>query len=199
MKIDEIDLPDNILEIFKKEGLNELYPPQVDAVPKIFEGKNLVVAIPTASGKSLLAYLAILRGFLRGMKSIYVVPLRALASEKYEDLKKFEAIGLNVKLAIGNYDSSTNSVKDADVVVATSEKFDSLIRHDFNYLYDLGVIVIDEIHLLKDPDRGPTLEMILTKIKSLNTNAQLIALSATIKNYKELAKWLNAEYIYSEF
>ncbi len=199
MKIDEIGLPDYILEIFKKEGLNELYPPQVDAIPKIFEGKNLVVAIPTASGKSLLAYLAILRGFLRGMKSIYVVPLRALASEKYEDLKRFETIGLNVKLAIGNYDSSTKSLKDADVVVATSEKFDSLIRHDFNYLYDLGVIVIDEIHLLKDPSRGPTLEMILTKIKSLNTSAQLIALSATIKNYKELAKWLNAEYIYSEF
>jgi len=199
MKIDDIDLPDNILEIFKNEGLNELYPPQAEAVPKIFEGKNLVVAIPTASGKSLLAYLAILRGFLRGMKSIYVVPLRALASEKYEDLKRFEAIGLNVKLAIGNYDSSTKSLKDADVVVATSEKFDSLIRHDFNYLYELGVIVIDEIHLLKDPDRGPTLEMILTKIKSLNTSAQLIALSATIKNYKELAEWLNADYIYSEF
>jgi helicase len=199
MKIDEIGLPDNILEIFRKEGLNELYPPQVEALPKILEGKNLVVAVPTAGGKSLLAYLAILRGFLKGMKSVYVVPLRALASEKYDDLKKFESIGLNVKLAIGDYDSSTKSLKNADVVVATSEKFDSLIRHDFNYLYDLGVIVIDEVHLLKDPERGPTLEMILTKIKSLNTSAQLIVLSATIKNYKELAKWLDAEYIYSEF
>ncbi|MGC8497386.1 MAG: DEAD/DEAH box helicase [Thermoplasmata archaeon] len=199
MKINEIGLPDNILEIFMENGLKELYPPQAEAIPKILEGKNLVIAIPTASGKSLLAYIAILRGFLKGMKSIYVVPLRALASEKYEDLKRFEAIGLKVKLAIGDYDSSTKILKDADVVVATSEKFDSLLRHDFNYIYDLGVIVIDEIHMLKDPDRGPTLEMILTKIKSLNTSAQLIALSATIKNYKELAKWLNAEYIFSEF
>ncbi len=199
MHIRDVPLPGDWLQVFEKEGIRELYPPQEDAIRRIFNGKNLVVAIPTASGKTLIGYLAILRAFKMGLKSVYIVPLRALAMEKYEELKRFEKFGMRVALAMGDYDSPPGYLKYYDVVIATSEKMDSILRHDLEFAYNLGVIIVDEIHLLGEPSRGPTLEMVISKIRDINDDAQIIALSATIKNSNEIAAWLNAEHIYSEF
>ncbi len=199
MNLEEVPLNGEILDVFREEGIKYLYPPQKDALDKIFSSRNVVVSIPTASGKSLIAYLAILRAFKKGLKSIYIVPLRALAMEKYDDLKKFEKFGMKVALAMGDYDSPSGYLKYYDVVVATSEKMDSILRHDISYAYELGVIVVDEIHLLGEESRGPTLEMVITKLRELNEDAQIIALSATIKNAEEIASWLNGDLIYSEF
>lgn len=199
MNLEQIPLPSEFLEIFKEEGINYLYPPQEEAIEKIFQGRNLVVAIPTASGKTLIAYMAILRAFTKGLKSVYIVPLRALAMEKYEELRRFEKFGMKVALAMGDYDSPAGYLQHYDVVIATSEKMDSILRHDLDYAYTLGVVVIDEIHLMGEEGRGPTLEMVISKLRSLNEEAQIIALSATIKNSEEIADWLNAEHIYSEF
>jgi len=90
MRPDELDLPKGVVEILRKEGITELYPPQITALPLALAGRNLVLAMPTASGKSLIAYLAALRHVLEGGgKVLYIVPLRALATEKFEDLKRF--------------------------------------------------------------------------------------------------------------
>ncbi len=199
MHIEDIPLEPEFIEIFKKEGIEYLYPPQAEAIPEIFRGKNLVVAIPTASGKTIIAYTAILRAFKMGLKSAYIVPLRALAMEKYEELKRFESLGLRVALAIGDYDSSPGALRNFDVVIATSEKMDSLLRHSIEFAYDLGVVILDEVHLLGDESRGPTLEMVITKIRDVNDSVQIIALSATVGNSEDIAKWLNAIHIYSEF
>ncbi|RLJ09612.1 MAG: restriction endonuclease subunit R, partial [Candidatus Aenigmatarchaeota archaeon] len=199
MELDQIPLPSEFLDVFKQEGIRELYPPQEAAIKEIFKGKNLVVAIPTASGKTLIGYMAILRAFKMGLKSVYIVPLRALAMEKYEELKRFEKFGMRVALAMGDYDSPPGYLKYYDVIIATSEKMDSILRHDVEFAYNLGVVVVDEIHLLGEPSRGPTLEMVISKIRDVNGDAQIIALSATIKNSEELAHWLGAEHIYSEF
>ncbi len=199
MEIYDIPLPNEWLKVFEDEGIKYLYPPQEEAIKKVFGGRNLVVAIPTASGKTLIGYIAILRAFKMGLKSVYIVPLRALAMEKYEELKSFEKFGMKVALAMGDYDSPAGYLKHYDVVIATSEKMDSILRHDVEYAYNLGVVIVDEIHLMGDPSRGPTLEMVISKIRDVNDEAQIIALSATIKNSQEIAKWLNAEHIYSEF
>ncbi len=199
VELDQIPLPSEFLDVFKREGIRYLYPPQEEAIEKIFQGRNLVVSIPTASGKTLIAYMAILRAFTRGLKSVYIVPLRALAMEKYEELRRFEKFGMKVALAIGDYDSPAGYLKHYDVVIATSEKMDSILRHDLDYAYTLGVVVVDEVHLMGEEERGPTLEMVLSKIRALNDEAQVIALSATIRNSEEIAAWLNAEHIYSEF
>ncbi len=199
MKIGEIPLNRDWLRVFEEEGIRYLYPPQEAAIKKIFEGRNLVVSIPTASGKTLIAYIAILRAFSLGLKSVYIVPLRALAMEKYEELKRFEKFGMKVALAMGDYDSPAGYLRHYDVVIATSEKMDSILRHELEYAYELGVIIVDEVHLLGEEERGPTLEMVISKLRSLNEEAQIIALSATIKNSEELARWLGGEHIYSEF
>ncbi|AGB04530.1 superfamily II helicase [Aciduliprofundum sp. MAR08-339] len=199
MKISDIPLKREWLQIFEEEGIRELYPPQEEAIKKLFKGKNLVVAIPTASGKTLVGYIAILRAFKMGLKSVYIVPLRALAMEKYEELKRFERFGMRVALAIGDYDSPSGYLKHYDVVIATSEKMDSILRHDLEYAYNLGVVIVDEVHLMGEPTRGPTLEMVISKIRDVNDEAQIIALSATIKNSEEIASWLEGEHVYSEF
>ncbi|HEY5604945.1 MAG TPA: DEAD/DEAH box helicase, partial [Thermoplasmata archaeon] len=181
------------------QGIEELYPPQADAIGPALLGENLVLAIPTASGKSLVAYLAIIASVLRGGKALYIVPLRALASEKYEDLKEFERIGIKVGMSVGDYDSPDPSLEKFDVIVATSERADSLLRHRINWLQQLTVVVADEVHLINDADRGPTLEVTLAKLRQVNPKAQVLALSATIKNSDQLAKWLEAEHVKSDW
>ncbi|HSA35511.1 MAG TPA: DEAD/DEAH box helicase, partial [Methanomassiliicoccales archaeon] len=86
-------LPPKVLEILAEDGITSLYPPQEKAVPLVLQGKNLVLAVPTASGKSLVAYLAAVKRVLEDHgKVLYIVPLKALAAEKLEELKRFEQL-----------------------------------------------------------------------------------------------------------
>lgn len=197
--MDELGLDPRIVQRLKEDGIEELYPPQEKAIWPALEGKNLVLAIPTASGKSLVAYLAILQAVLRGGKALYIVPLKALASEKFEDLTRFESLGVKVGESSGDFDEIDPKLHMYDVVVVTSEKADSLLRHRVRWLEQLSVVVADEVHLMNDPERGPTLEVTLVKFRTFNPNAQVIALSATIKNSRELAEWLDAELVESDW
>ncbi|MCK5290716.1 MAG: DEAD/DEAH box helicase [Thermoplasmata archaeon] len=199
MKLSEIDLGEGVIDILREQGIEEFYPPQADSIGPTLSGKNVVLAMPTASGKSLVAYLAIIKAVQKGGKALYIVPLRALASEKYDDLKAFEKLGLKVALSIGDFDSADPTLEKFDVIIATSEKADSLLRHRSHWLERLSVVVADEIHLMNDPNRGPTLEITLSKLKQINPKAQIVALSATINNSQEMADWLKAEHIASDW
>jgi len=186
-----------IYEVLKKEKIKELRPAQVKAIKKrLLKGKNLLVCTPTASGKTLIAELAGVKSILEGKgKTVYIVPLKALANEKYKDFKKKYGHLLKVALSIGDLDASDPYLADYDLIITTSEKFDSLIRHHATWLNNVKTLVIDEIHLMNDPGRGPTLEILITMLREILQNVQIIALSATIGNPKELASWLNADLI----
>ncbi len=199
MRIADLGLDPRIPPILAEQGITDLYPPQEPATSAALAGKSLVLAIPTASGKSLVAYLAILQAVLRGGKALYIVPLRALASEKHDDLKAFEPLGIRVGLTMGDYDRIDPSLEKFDVIIATSERADSLLRHRTGWLKSLTVVVADEVHLINDGDRGPTLEVTLAKLRQVNPSAQVIALSATIGNSEEIAAWLQAEHVTSEW
>jgi helicase len=189
-------LPDHL----RDDGIEELYPPQAEAVERgVTDGQNLVAAVPTASGKTLIASLAMLSSIERGGKALYIVPLRALASEKQADFETFEAYGLDVGVSTGNYESEGGWLADKDIVVATSEKVDSLVRNDAPWLDELTCVVADEVHLVDDAERGPTLEVTLAKLRTLNPDLQTVALSATIGNAGELAGWLDADLVDSEW
>lgn len=200
MRIADLQLPEGVADILREDGIEELYPPQEKAVPLALEGKNLFLAVPTASGKSLVAYLAALKHVLeKGGKALYIVPLRALAAEKYEDLMQFSKLGVRVGVAVGDFDSPDPDLERYDIIVATSEKADALLRHRTSWLEKISLVVADEVHLIHDPERGPTLEVTLTKFRRFNPDLQVIALSATVKNSKELADWLKAEHIASNW
>ncbi|WXG43166.1 MAG: DEAD/DEAH box helicase [Promethearchaeati archaeon SRVP18_Atabeyarchaeia-1] len=199
MKISELAVPESVKAILEKEGYVDLYPPQEDAIRKgVLEGKNLVLAVPTASGKTLVAELCMVKSILEsGGKAIYLVPLKALADEKNREFKKYEKIGVRVVQSTGDLDSSDQWLRNFDLVVSTTEKVDSLIRHHADWMGSLTTIVADEVHLINENERGPTLEVVLARLMQLNPSAQVLALSATISNSDEIAKWLKADLVTS--
>ncbi len=193
-------LPQEIIRFYEERGFKELYPPQAEAVERgLLEGKSMLLAIPTASGKTLLAELAMLKAALEGKRSLYIVPLRALAAEKYDSFRKFKVLGVDVGISTGDFDKRDERLGKNKIIIATSEKADSLMRNGASWVRDLGVLVCDEIHLLNDVGRGPTLEMTITKLRHLNPKLQIIGLSATVANGSEIADWLGAEMVSSDW
>ncbi len=200
MRVDELDIPESIVKALNAEGFVELHPPQAEAIPLALEGKNLVAAIPTASGKSLIGYVPALKMIVTNRRKVlYIVPLKALASEKKDDLDRFADLGVKVHLSSGDLDAEDRGLADANVVVATSEKADSMIRHGSDWIRDIGLVIADEIHMIHDAGRGPTLEVALTKLMRRNSDLQVIALSATISNADDLAAWLHADLVRSDW
>ncbi len=197
VKLSELDFPDEFIQAVG--GDFELYPHQEEAIKKLRENRNLIVAVPTAAGKTLIAYAAIYDMLKLGKKSLYIVPLKALAFEKYEELKSFRKLGYKVTIATGDYDASASFVRSFDVIVCTSEKADSMFRHDPSIVYDIGLIVADEAHLIGDQSRGPRLESVLTETKLLNPDTMILALSATISNSDEMCEWLDSGIVQSDF
>jgi len=193
-------IPREVAELYKKEGIRELYPPQAEAIERgLLEGKSLLVSVPTAAGKTMLAELAMLKAALSGERSLYIVPLRALASEKQAAFSRFSDLGIRVGLSSGDMERRDEYLGRNQIIVATSEKADSLIRNGARWIRDLSVLVVDEIHLLDSPNRGPTLEMTITKLMSLNPGMQVLGLSATVANAREVASWLGADLVESRW
>ncbi|WP_276280126.1 ATP-dependent DNA helicase [Halorussus caseinilyticus] len=187
------DLPEGVPEHFREQGIEELYPPQGEAVEAgVADGESVVASVPTASGKTLVAELAMLTSVARGGKALYIVPLRALASEKKAEFEEFEQYGIDVGVSTGNYDSDGDWLGQKDIIVATSEKVDSLVRNGAKWVDELTCVVADEVHLVDSKNRGPTLEVTLAKLRKLNENLQTVALSATVGNADEIADWLDA-------
>lgn len=198
--------PDTVKAILGSLGYESLYPPQEKAIAAgILDGKSTLVTTPTASGKTLVAMMAIARALQKGKKAVYLTPLRALASEKAADLKALEGIDLGtgrqpkVMVSTGDYDSSGKELALADVIVLTNEKMDTLFRHGVEWLGDVGLFVSDEVHLIGDRERGPTLEMMLTRVRKLYPDSQIVALSATVSNADEIADWLGCELVESNW
>ena len=194
MLFSQLSLP----EFFQKHYAKfpTLTPVQEKAIQTgLLDNTSLLVCAPTASGKTLIATMGIAQHLEQGHKAIYLVPLKALANEKFKEFQQllvetpFKAI-----ISTGEMDSESNYLAKYDLLILTTEKLDSLLRHRVSWLEQVKVVVIDEIHLLNDPNRGPTLEIILTLLKSL-VKPQLIGLSATIGNPQELAQWLGAELV----
>ena len=191
-------MPAVVYDLLMQEGIAELRPSQWKSIDAgLFDGKNLLVCTPTASGKTLVAEMTALDAILseRG-KAVYIVPLKALAAEKYKEFKRKYGKILRVGMSIGDLDASDNYLHSYDLIICTSEKLDSMIRHHTPWLSEVSVIVVDEIHLLNDPGRGPTLEILITMLRRMLPKMQLIGLSATIGNEEEFASWLGATLVH---
>ncbi|MEK0327749.1 MAG: DEAD/DEAH box helicase, partial [Nitrosopumilus sp.] len=201
MKIEKLDIPDTAIEFLKSQGFEKLYPPQADSVKSgLLDGKSILVSAPTASGKTLIAMLAMISYLSKNDgKVIYLSPLRALAAEKFSEFKKLEKISLGkkikVRISTGDYENIEKNLENSNVLILTNEKMDSIIRHGTEWVEEIGLVITDEVHLIGDENRGPTLEMILTQLKLLDTKPQIVALSATITNSDEIADWLDCKLV----
>ena len=182
-------------------NIKELYPPQKEAIEVIERNESLLMSVPTAAGKTVVAYNALMKAVKEGKKGMFLVPLRALAWEKVTELRdicKNILNGAKIGVSVGDFDK-VRGLSKYDIIVATSERADSLIRHNPSWLTEVGCLVSDEIHLINDSNRGPTLEVTLSKFREINPDIQIIGLSATVSNSKEIAKWLEATLVKSDF
>jgi len=193
-----MDIESRVLELNSIFQFNSM---QASALKKDWKNKSLVVSSPTASGKTLLAELAALNSIInKGLKTVYTCPLRALASEHFTEFRKkySKSLGIRPALSTGGLDSSSSHLQNYDAIFTTYEKLDSLLRHRTGWLGSVGLLVIDEVHVLGS-DRGPTIEMAVTKLRQLNPELQILALSATIPNASEIAEWLDAGLVKSNY
>lgn len=203
MNISEISgfLDPRFLEVLNVEGISELRPAQEKAIGAgLLDGKSVLVCTPTASGKTLIAEMAAMRSILLGRgKAVYIVPLKALANEKFKEFTKKWGGLCKVAITIGDLDSDGPRLEDKDIIICTAEKLDALMRHHAPWTRKLGCVVVDEIHLLNDPGRGPVLEILITMLREVAKDVQFVGLSATIGNPGELADWLKAELVIDDW
>jgi len=201
LRISDLPLPSKVKDLLVKQGISTLFPPQEEAIKAgVLQGRNLVLAIPTASGKTLIAELCMVKAILeRRGKALYLCPLRSLASEKYEEFRRYAQLGIKVGITIGDYDSADEALGAYDLLVCTNERADSLLRHQASWMSQIAIVVADEVHLINDPKRGPTLEVVLARLRQIAPQAQFLALSATIANPDEIASWLNGQAITSDW
>lgn len=198
-------LPDRARSIFPFQHFNAV---QSQSFQQLYRGDdNFVLSAPTGSGKTVAFELAILRAIqnyeVGTFKVVYMAPIKALCSERCRDWKaKFPAFNLRVAEVTGDSDSSTlTAVRDADIIVTTPEKWDSMTRKwkDHEKLVRMiRLLLIDEVHIL-GKDRGPTLEAVVSRMKSMESQIRFIALSATIPNCKDIALWLGLNSRSSQF
>ena len=189
--MDSIDT--KIKEIIKESypNIKEFNPAQNAVIDSGFleDQTNYIIAIPTASGKTVLGVMAALNAVLNGGKAVYAVPLISIQNEKVKEFKKFEQFGIKV----GKHPSSS------DLAVMVFESFDAITRFSWNTLRDIDLLIVDEFHMIGEYSRGPTIECAITRSRILNPGMRIIALSATLKNMNELSSWLDAHVVQHNF
>ncbi|MHA1888096.1 MAG: DEAD/DEAH box helicase [Promethearchaeota archaeon] len=198
-----------VVNYLKKRSIRELYPPQIAALSPGLQRHNLLISIPTASGKTLIAELIALNLLMRNRekfpnqmgnwgKILYLAPLKALAIEKYHEFSTlWNPLGFHVGISRSDVDEPDFRIFQNHLIILTNEKADSFFRMNPKFLKDIDLVIVDEIHLLRDQHRGITLEVLLTRLLTRTPPIQIIGLSATILNSHELAQWLHADLISS--
>ena len=187
------NIPENIKEILEDcyPYIKKFNPAQKAVIESGYldNKENTIIAIPTASGKTVLGVMAALKTILNGGKAVYAAPLISIQNEKIKEFKKFE----NHDITIGR------SPRSSDLSVMVFESFDALTRFSWNTLREVDTIIIDEFHMIGEFSRGPTLECAITRAKKINPNLRIIALSATLENMDEIEGWLNAKVIEHDY
>ncbi|MEU4342949.1 DEAD/DEAH box helicase [Nocardia sp. NPDC023852] len=171
-------------------------PAQAEAIPHIIgSDEHLMVVAPTGAGKTVMGMVAVLRTVLeQRRKAAWLVPQRSLTDELNDELDSWRRRGLRVERLSGEYRVDAQRIRDADLWVTTTEKFEAICRTSSlkEALAEVGCLVVDEIHLLGDATRGPFLEAILARVRGTDSLIRIIGLSATVANADQLAAWMHA-------
>uniref|UniRef100_A0A8C4VI48 DNA polymerase theta n=1 Tax=Gopherus evgoodei TaxID=1825980 RepID=A0A8C4VI48_9SAUR len=212
-------LPEVVLEKYHSLGVVHMFAWQAECLMlgQVLEGKNLVYSAPTSAGKTLVAELLILKRVLEThKKALFILPFVSVAKEKKYYLQTlFQEVGVRVEGYMGST-SPAGRFSALDVAVCTIERANGLINRliEENKMDSLGMVVVDELHMLGDSHRGYLLELLLTKVRFVTEKVakrqtkengpvfdsiQIVGMSATLPNLGLLASWLNAELYYTDF
>jgi len=188
---------ERILRVLFEQRIFKLRDIQKEAIQKgLFFRKSFLVCAPSGSGKTLIGEVCAIHNIFQQFgKSIYLVPFKALATEKYYHFKRaYERFGIRIELSIGDYDVDDSKLEHADIIITTYEKMDSIIRnfYDKEWVFDISTVIVDEVHIIGESDRGPRLESLIVRLNEFLHNPQIIALSATIANPEFFNRWLTS-------
>ena len=190
-------------ELARYLPFRSLNPIQARALPEVLgHEENLMVVAPTGAGKTVIGMAAVLRAVVQQRrKAAWLVPQRSLTDELDRELAAWRQGGLRVERLSGEHAVDIERIRDADLWVATTEKFEAICRASAfrEALASVGVLVVDEVHLLGDPTRGPVLEALLARLRDGGTGTRIVGLSATISNAEQVAKWLRAKLVRSSW
>jgi helicase len=197
-------IPETIVIDLQKRGYTKLTRIQEKALKTgMFDGRSLVTSAPTNTGKTFIAELAIINASIyRSIsKTFYLLPLKALAEEKFHDFnEKYLKWGLQIAISTGDRSEYDAELENFDVIIATYEKLLTLLIRNSNLINQIGLVIFDEIQNIGDSHRGVNVELLLSMLITEGIeDLQIIALSATTPNASELADWLGAELVTSNF
>ena len=223
------DLPHRLVKNLASLGINSIYPWQSSCLlgRGLLNGdKNLVYTAPTGGGKSLVADVLMLKRVIEDptKKAILVLPYVALVQEKLKWLRRV-VDGVEKRVTLRSqtssqlpawrrpYNSSVRVVgffggskaraswSDVDVAICTIEKANALVNAAIGdcTINDLGVVVLDELHMINDGHRGYLMELMASKLLTLERSVQIVGMSATLTNTEILAKWLDAKYYNTKY
>lgn len=194
-------VPVEILDIWRQSESEELLPLQEMAIKQygLFGAGNLLIQAPTSSGKTFVGEMAAVHTALSRKRAIYLVPLKALAEEKFQDFRaKYGPYGIKVIVSTRDRREFDADFEKGgfDIAVVVYEKLAQLLVRRPEQCGDLGLVVADELELLSDLERGALVEVLLTRL--LQAGTRLIGLSAVIGHAEALAEWLQARLLYYE-
>lgn len=207
VKIENLPLAKKFKEILlhKSETLLPVQALSVEA--GLLEGKNQFVVSATATGKTLIGEMAGVQNLLdKKGKMLYLVPLVALANQKYDQFKeRYSKLGLTTSIKIGAILIKTaqrvkmQTSPSADIIIGTYEGIDHMLRSgNADFLGKIGTVVIDEVHMLEDQERGHRLDGLIGRLRYVAPMAQFIYLSATVAKPEAYAKKLESQLILYE-
>src|SRR5919205_1721764 len=168
---------------FRQQYPFELDEFQLRACEALADGRGVLVAAPTGSGKTVVGEFAVHQALRTRRKAFYTTPIKALSNQKYADLVRRygpEAVGLLTG------DNTVNS--EAPVVVMTTEVLRNMLYADSPTLAGLGYVVMDEVHYLADRFRGAVWEEVIIHLPD---DVLVVSLSATVSNAEEFGDWLD--------
>jgi ATP-dependent Lhr-like helicase len=191
-----------VRRLVEQRGFSKPTEPQEKTIPRILEGKNVLLISPTATGKTEAAFLPVLSSLLRepktpGIKVLYITPLRALNRDILDRLQWW-CNSLDIKLAVRHGDTETKermrqSRSPPDLLITTPETLQAILSGWVlrQHLQSLRWVIIDEVHELADSKRGSQLSLALERIRNLiGKDFQMIGLSATIGSPEKVAQFL---------
>jgi helicase len=188
-----------VIEAWKSGFGKNLLPVQERALRGgLLAGKNLIVFAPTSSGKTAIGEMAAVKAAREGRRVFYLVPLKALAEEKYAEFRaRYDPLGLEVVITSRDRSEFDERILGGRyrLAVCTFEKLWSLLVARPVLVDSIGLVVVDELQMISDPERGGTLELLLTQMRLAKSAPQIVGLSAVLEQADGLAKWLGAQKI----
>ncbi len=186
-----------LLRVLFESKVYKLREIQKEAIEQgLFFHKSFLISAPSGSGKTLIGELCAIHNIFEGFgKSVYLVPFKALATEKYLHFKKsYTRFNIKVGISVGDFDLNEDQLKDSDIIITTYEKMDSILRNFYegDWIHSISTIIVDEIHMIGEEGRGPRLESLIIRLNEFLHNPQIIGLSATIANPEFFNAWLSS-------